>query len=137
MSVCQIKFREKPQKHFSAPVATIFLKNSIFRRKAKSIFHVENIEDLAILIQETKNQTLEPPDLIQINAILAHDLKKLQEDLKKQKMEKLCKRFPHLAGRIFDQVNDESLNKCKEVSGEMLEYLEKERFFWIRIIKVA
>ena len=52
-------------------------------------------------------------------------------------MEKLCKRFPHLAGRIFDQVNDESLNKCKEVSGEVLEYLEKERFFWIRIIKVA
>ena len=80
---------------------------------------------------------LESPDLIQINAIFAHDLKKLQEDLKKRKMEELCKRFPHLAGRIFYQVNDESLNKCKEVSGEMLEYLEKERFFWIRIIKVA
>ena len=36
-------------------------------------------------IQETKNQTLEPPDLIQINAILAHNLKKLQEDVKVQK----------------------------------------------------
>ena len=32
-----------------------------------------------------KNQTLEPPDLIQINAILAHDLKKLREDVKKKK----------------------------------------------------
>ena len=32
--------------------------------------NVENIGDLAIFIQETKNQTLEPPELIQINAIL-------------------------------------------------------------------
>ena len=31
--------------------------------------------------QKIKNQTLEPPDLIQINAILAHDFKKLQEDV--------------------------------------------------------
>ena len=45
--------------------------------------NVENIGDLAIFIQETKNQTLEPPYLIQINAILAHDdLKKLQEQNK-------------------------------------------------------
>ena len=50
-------------------------------------------------------------------------------------MEKLCERFPHLAGCIFDQVDDEILNKCKEISREVLEYLEKERFFWIRIIK--
>ena len=49
-------------------------------------------------------------------------------------METLCKRFPHLAGRIFDHVDDKSLNKCKEISGEVLEYLENERFFWIRII---
>ena len=49
-------------------------------------------------------------------------------------METLCKRFPHLAGRIFDQVDNKSLNKCKEISGEVLEYLDHERFFWIRII---
>ena len=47
--------------------------------------NVESIGDLAIFIQESKNQTLEPPDLIEINAILAHDLKKLQEDVKKHK----------------------------------------------------
>ena len=47
--------------------------------------NVENIGDLAIFIQETNNQTLEPRDLIKINAILAHDLKKLQEDVKEQK----------------------------------------------------
>ena len=50
--------------------------------------NVENIGDLAIFIQETKNQSLEPPDLIQINAILAHDLKELQEDVEKQEMGK-------------------------------------------------
>ena len=50
-------------------------------------------------------------------------------------MENLCTRFPHLAGRIFDQVDDESLNNCKEISREVLEFLDNERFFWIRIIK--
>ena len=50
-------------------------------------------------------------------------------------METLCKRFPHLAKRIFDQVDNKSLNKCKEISGAVLEYLDSERFFWIRIIK--
>ena len=50
-------------------------------------------------------------------------------------MENICKRFPHLANRIFDQVDDQSLHFCKQVSGEVLEYLDKEKFFWIRIIK--
>ena len=50
-------------------------------------------------------------------------------------METLCKRFPHLAKRIFDQVDNKSLNKCKEISGAVLEYLDSERFFWIRMIK--
>ena len=50
-------------------------------------------------------------------------------------METICKRFPHLAQRIFDQLDDQSLNNCKEISQEVLEYLENERFFWIRIIK--
>ena len=50
-------------------------------------------------------------------------------------METICNRFPHLAERIFDQVDDQSLNNCKEISEEVLEYLENERFFWIRIIK--
>ena len=50
-------------------------------------------------------------------------------------METFCKRFPHLAERIFDQVDDHSLDNCKEISVEVQEYLDNERFFWIRIIK--
>ena len=50
-------------------------------------------------------------------------------------MENFCKRFPHVAEGIFDQVNEQSLNICKEISGDVLEYLDTERFFWIRIIK--
>ena len=50
-------------------------------------------------------------------------------------MESLCKRFPHLSESILSQVNDQSLNRVKLISGDMLEYLDKERFFWIRIIK--
>ena len=56
-------------------------------------------------------------------------------------METFCKRFPHLAERIFDQVDqvdqvdDQSLDNCKEISVEVQEYLDNERFFWVRIIK--
>ena len=40
---------------------------------------VENIEDLAIYIKETKNKNLEKEDLIQVNAMLAHDVKWLKK----------------------------------------------------------
>ena len=50
-------------------------------------------------------------------------------------MENLCKRFPHLAAQVFDQVDDQSLNNCKEMNRGVLEHLDNERFFWIRIIK--
>ena len=50
-------------------------------------------------------------------------------------MENFCKRFPHLAKSVFDQVDEQSLNLCKEISGDILEYLDSERFFWIKIIK--
>ena len=50
-------------------------------------------------------------------------------------MEDLCKRFPHLSENILNQVNDQSLNNCKEISSELLQCLERSRFFWIRMIK--
>ena len=50
-------------------------------------------------------------------------------------MENLCKRFPHLAAQVFDQVDDQSLNNCKEINRGVLEHLDNERFFWIKIIK--
>ena len=40
---------------------------------------VENIEDLAIYIKETKNKNLEKEDLIQVNAMLALDVKWLKK----------------------------------------------------------
>ena len=40
---------------------------------------VENIEDLAIYIKETKNKNLEKEDLIQVNAMLAVDVKWLKK----------------------------------------------------------
>ena len=49
-------------------------------------------------------------------------------------MENLLRRFPHLAKRIFDQLDDRRLNRCKEISGEVLEFFENKRFFWIRIV---
>ena len=40
---------------------------------------MENIEDLAIYIKETKNKNLEKEDLIQVNAMLALDAKRLKK----------------------------------------------------------
>jgi hypothetical protein len=36
---------------------------------------------------------------------------------------------------IFENVNDESLVKFKETSREMSEFLVKDRFYWLRILK--
>ena len=57
-----------------------------------------------------------------------------QAKFPKRTMENLLQRFPHLAKRVFEQLDDRSLNRCKEISGEVLEFLDNERFFWIRII---
>ena len=46
----------------------------------------------------------------------------------------LFKRFPHIGESIFNKLDNQSLINCKEASQELSEHLEKERFFWIRIL---
>ena len=50
-------------------------------------------------------------------------------------MEGLCKRFPLLVEMVFENLDDESLVKCKESSREINHHLQNQRFYWIRIIK--
>ena len=51
------------------------------------------------------------------------------------KIEDLFKRFPHISQSIFDKLDNQSLINCKEASRELSEFLENERFFWIRVLR--
>ena len=47
----------------------------------------------------------------------------------------IFKRFPHFSESIFNNLDNQSLINCKEASRELSEFLESERFFWIRILR--
>ena len=51
------------------------------------------------------------------------------------KMEDFFSKFPHLAGDIFNNLDDEHLVKCSEVGRSWSTFLEEEIFFWKRIIE--
>ena len=44
-------------------------------------------------------------------------------------------RFPTLAVKILNNLDDQSLLKYKEFDRDNCEFLSKERFYWIRILK--
>ena len=50
-------------------------------------------------------------------------------------MENLRDRFPSLIPMILDNVDDESLVNFKESNRGMNDFIKKERFYWIRILK--
>ena len=50
-------------------------------------------------------------------------------------MEELCQRFPSIAQKIMNDVDDKTLINFKEASKITHYFLEKERFYWIRIIQ--
>ena len=45
------------------------------------------------------------------------------------------KRFPVVGARILNSLDDKSLARSKEASKKMVEFLENERFYWIRMIR--
>ena len=49
-------------------------------------------------------------------------------------MDRLCLRFPHLSKSILNNLDNQSLIKSKEASKEIFQFLENERFYWIRMI---
>ena len=50
-------------------------------------------------------------------------------------MEELCQRFPSIAQKIMNDVDNRTLIDFKEASKITYNFLEKERFYWIRIIQ--
>ena len=52
------------------------------------------------------------------------------------KMETFCKRFPVVGVSIMNCLDDKSLINCKEASKDICQFIEEERFYWIRMIKI-
>ena len=50
-------------------------------------------------------------------------------------MEEFLSRFPGVAQRIFNQLDDQHLTKCKEVSRFQCKFLEEDKLLWKRMIK--
>ena len=50
-------------------------------------------------------------------------------------LDNLCEKFPVLCEMIFNNLDDQTLTKCKEVSRKLRSVLEKDRFYSIRVIK--
>ena len=52
-----------------------------------------------------------------------------------QNLNVICRRFPRVSRKILKKLDDQSLEKSKEVCREIVQVLCNERFYWIRIIK--
>ena len=50
-------------------------------------------------------------------------------------MDVLLRRFPTLAVNVINNLDDQSLVKFKDANRENYEFMDKERFYWIRILK--
>ena len=50
-------------------------------------------------------------------------------------MEEIILRFPNIGRDIFDSLNNKSLNRCKKSSRLWREFIDDQKFTWIRIIQ--
>ena len=50
-------------------------------------------------------------------------------------MDVLLRRFPTLAVNVINNLDDQSLVQFKDTNRENYEFMDKERFYWIRILK--
>ena len=50
-------------------------------------------------------------------------------------MENILARYPHLGKLVFNNMDNQSLINFKVASRDVSEFMENDRFFWIRILK--
>ena len=50
-------------------------------------------------------------------------------------MEYQCNRFPLIAVKIFRNLDDQSLVRCKKISTTIKRFLENDRFIYLRVMK--
>ena len=58
-----------------------------------------------------------------------------RDHFQKEAMEEVCQRFPFIAQKILNHIDNETLINFKEANRNSAAFLEKERFYWIRIIQ--
>ena len=51
-------------------------------------------------------------------------------------MDNLILRFPHVVEQIFEQLDDKSLVKCREVEKSWKKFIDERNYPWIRIVKI-
>ena len=60
---------------------------------------------------------------------------KVRKQCQQYKIEDQFLRFPHLSEAIFKQLDNETLADCRTVNTIWLNFIDKERFIWIRMIE--
>ena len=50
-------------------------------------------------------------------------------------MEEIILRFPNIGRDIFDSLNNESLQRCRKSSRLWHEFIDQQKFTWIRIVQ--
>ena len=51
-------------------------------------------------------------------------------------METFIERFPHIAEKVFEQLDDKTLTKCKEVSQIWKQFIDDRNLPWVRIVQI-
>ena len=51
-------------------------------------------------------------------------------------MDELIRRFPHIAKQISEQLDNNSLAKCREVKKSWLQFIDEKSLPWIRIVEI-
>ena len=51
-------------------------------------------------------------------------------------MEDFILRFPHIAEKIFEQLDDKSLTNCREVTKPWQKFIDDLNLTWIRIVNI-
>ena len=51
-------------------------------------------------------------------------------------MDNLILRFAHVVERIFEQLDDKSLAKCREVEKSWQKFIDERNYPWIRIVEI-
>ena len=50
-------------------------------------------------------------------------------------LDKMMLRFPHIVQNVFEELDNKSLKKCKIVSRTSCDFIENQKFYWIRKIQ--
>ena len=59
----------------------------------------------------------------------------LRSTVKHYKIEDQFLRFPHISEAIFNQLDDVTLADCRKINKIWLNFIDNQRFLWIRLIK--